>query len=217
METCTSLSSHLSQWPVLRCCLPEGAGLAWAPERLFLLLLTWLEAVALSNPNAPPGHVSAPGQGTAPARVPPGTCATSPTLPTALPSGEAAVLSPCLPCRPGHEQPAAAPAPRQPSPEHWGWIQCQVPAEVVLGTGVAGSRSSLCREMCVFMCVCVCTCMPMTPNWFIYIFMHLNIASCVNGGCSTSAASVLPQTCYFSHWLFYLFYESVKVLFLSHR
>lgn len=40
MEMCTSLSSHLAQWPEFSCCLPEGAGLDKAPETLFLLLLT---------------------------------------------------------------------------------------------------------------------------------------------------------------------------------
>lgn len=152
--------------------------------------------------------MSAPGHGRAqPQPVchqPPGV--TSPTVPPApgchqphnAPwpcSGEASVLSPCLPHRPGHEHPA--PALRQPSPEHWGCIQCQVPAEVVLGMGLPASRSSLCREMCVFVCVCACICMPKTPNWFIYIFMHLNIASCANDGCSTPTTSVLSQTCYF--------------------
>lgn len=132
-----------------------------------------------------------------PCGVPSPMVSPAPWCPMALLSGEASDLVPCLPHRPGHEHPTAAPALRQPSPEHWGWIQCQVPAEVVLGTGLPASRSSLCREMCVFMCVCVCICMPKTPNWFIYIFMHLNIASCANDGCSTSTTSVLSQTCYF--------------------
>lgn len=50
-----ALSFHLSQWPVLSCCLPEGAGLDRTLERQLLLLLAQLEALVLSNP----GHTFA--------------------------------------------------------------------------------------------------------------------------------------------------------------
>lgn len=127
-----------------------------------------------------------PWQSPATARVPPAPWCPQPC---AVPSP---VLSPAL------LSPAClSDLPRDIQQLPLGCSQCQGPAEVVLGTGSPGSRSSLCREMCVFMCVCVCICMPKTPNWFVYIFMHLKIASCANDGCSTSTTSVLSQTCYF--------------------
>lgn len=80
-------SFHPPQQPVLSCCLSEGAGLDRTLERRFLLLLTQLEALALSNP----GHTFPPNPNTLPAHVLAGTWpqyspATGPTAPEAGPS-----------------------------------------------------------------------------------------------------------------------------------
>lgn len=130
-------SFHLLQWPVLRCCLHEGAGLDRTLERQFPLLLVQLETLALSNPwhTFPPQPKHTAYVQVGPGVPPPEPChwpwgTTNPGVPPAPSSCE---VSPSRSSRAGDENPATAPALRQSNPWHWGWTQCQAAAGAVLG------------------------------------------------------------------------------------